>query len=162
MGVKTGPAIAARAFSKTIAMTYVGLAFFSAIFFISSLSDFQHALASRSLWLLILCVALFNLGIGFLYVTWALRQRRQWARHAAVSFWALCLIWTAVTMVRNGLHPPPAAGPFQYSNADQVAGARFAALAMPYLLAIVESAAIYCLLRKGKVVNQFRTRGSNQ
>jgi len=102
---------------------------------------------------------LLSLGIGFMYVMLALHQRRNWARHAAVSFWLLCLIWTAFTIVRNGLHPQPAPGPLQYSNAEQLAGARFAALAIPYFMAIVESAAMYCLLRKANVVNQFKRPG---
>jgi hypothetical protein len=76
---------------------------------------------------------------------------------SAVSFWLLCLIWTAFTIVRNGLHPQPAPGPLQYSNAEQLAGARFLALLIPYLMAILESTAMYCLLRKANVVNQFKS-----
>jgi hypothetical protein len=86
----------------------------------------------------------------------ALHQRRNWARLAAVSFWLLCLIWTAFTIARNGLHPQPASGPLQYSNAEQLAGARFASLVIPYFMAVLESTATYCLLRKANVVNQFK------
>lgn len=148
--------LAARAFSKTIAVTYVGLVFFALIFLIASLYDLYQAVVSRLPLPLILCAVLLSLAIGFVYVMWALHQRRKWARHAAASFWLLCLIWTAFTIVRNGLHPQPARGPLQYSNADQLAGARFAALVTPYFMAALESTAIYCLLRNTKVVNQFK------
>jgi hypothetical protein len=148
--------IAVRAFSKTIAVTYVGLGLFGLILLITSLYDLHLAVVSRLPLLLITCVVLLSLGIAFMYVILALHQRRNWARHAAVSFWLVCLIWTAFTIVRNGLHPQPAPGPLQYSNAEQLAGARFAALVTPYFMAILESTAIYCLLRKANVVNQFK------
>jgi hypothetical protein len=151
--------IAVRAFSKTIAVTYVGLGLFGLLLLLTSLYDLRQAVVSRLPLLLIPCAVLLSLGIGFLYVMLALHQRRNWARHAAVSFWLLCLIWTAFTIVRNGLHPQPAPGPFQYSNAEQLAGARFAALVTPYCLAILESTAMYCLLRKANVVNQFKRPG---
>ena len=147
--------IAVRAFSKTIAVTYVGLGLFSLIFLITSLYDLRQALVSRLPLLFIPCVALLNLGIGFMYVIFALHRRRNWARYAAISFWVLCLMWTAFTIIRNGLHPQPATGPLQYSNADQLAGARLAALLAPYVIAALESTAIYCLLRRANVVNQF-------
>src|SRR2546423_381473 len=124
--------IAVRAFSTTIAVTYVGLGLFGLILLITSLYDFHQAVVSRYPLLLVPCAVLLSLGIGFMYVILALRQRRNWARHAAVSFWLLCLIWTAFTIVRNGLHPQPAPGPLQYSNSEQLAGARFAALVTPY------------------------------
>jgi hypothetical protein len=147
--------IAVRAFSKTIAVTYVGLGIFGVILLITSLYDLRLAVASRSPLLLIPCAVLLSLVIGFISVVLALHQRRNWARYAAVSFWLLCLIWTAFTIGRNGLHPEPARGPLQYSNAEQLAGARFAALVIPYFMAILESTAIYCLLRKANVRNQF-------
>jgi ABC-type uncharacterized transport system permease subunit len=151
--------IAVRAFSKTIAVTYVGLGIFGLILLITSLYDLHLAVASRSPLLLIPCAVLLSLVIGFIYVVLALHQRRNWARYAAVAFWLLCLVWTAFTIVRNGLHPQPAPGPLQYSNAEQLAGARFAALVIPYFMTILESTAMYCLLRKGNVVNQFRRPG---
>jgi hypothetical protein len=149
-------AIAVRAFSKTIAVTYVGLGFVGLIFLIASLYGVHQVVVSRNPLLLIPCAVLFSVGIVFMYIILALHLRRNWARHAAVSFWLLCLIWTAITIVRNGLHPQPASGPFQYSNAEQLAGARFAALVIPYFMAILESTAMYCLLRKASVVNQFK------
>jgi hypothetical protein len=151
--------IAVRAFSKTIAVTYVGLGLFGLILLITSLYDLRQAVVSRLPLLLIPCAVLLSLGVGFIYVMLALHQRRNWARHVAVSFWLLCLIWTAYTIVRNGLHPQPAPGPLQYSNAEQLAGARFAALVIPYFMAILESTAMYCLLRKANVVNQFMRPG---
>lgn len=151
--------IAVRTFSKSIAVTYVGLGFFGLTLLITGLYDLRQAVASRLSLLLIPCAVLLHLGIGFMYVIFALHHRRNWARHIAVSFWMLCLIWTAFTIVRNGLHPEPARGPLQYSNAEQVAGARFAALVAPYFMAMLESAAMYCLLRKPNVVSQFRSPG---
>jgi hypothetical protein len=148
--------IAVRAFSKTIAVTYVGLGLFGLIQLITSVYDLYQAVVSRLPLLLISCAVLLSLGIGFMYVILALHQRRNWARHAAVSFWLICLIWTAFTIVRNGLHPRPAPGPLEYTNAEQLAGARSAALVTPYFLAILESTAMYCLLRKANVVNQFK------
>jgi hypothetical protein len=100
-------------------VTYVGLGLFGLILLIMSLYDLHQAVVSRLPLLLISCAVLLSLGIGFMYVMLALHQRRNWARHAAVSFWLLCLIWTAFTIVRNGLHPQPAPGPLQYSNAEQ-------------------------------------------
>jgi hypothetical protein len=137
-------------------VTYVGLGLFCLIFLITSLYDLRQALVSRLPLLFIPCAALLNLGIGFIYVIFALHRRRQWARYAAISFWVICLIWTAFTIIRNGLHPQPATGPLQYSNADQLAGARFASLVTPYFVAALESTAIYCLLRRANVVNQFK------
>lgn len=155
-GVASPSTVGVRSFSNTIAATYVGVSFFGLLLLIASVFVFRRAMASPSPALFILSAIELNVGIGLLYVVVALRQRRTWARYAAVGFWALCLIWTGFTIVRNGLHPEPAAGPFEYSNADQLAGARFAAFATPYVLALVESAAIYCLLRRARVVNQFQ------
>jgi hypothetical protein len=151
--------LAVRTFSKTIAVTYVGLGLFGLILLITSVYDLRQAVASRLPLLLIPCAVLLSLVIGLMYVMSALHQRRNWARYAAVSFWLLCLIWTAFTIVRNGLHPQLAPGPLQYSNAEQLAGARFAALVSPYFMAILESTATYCLLRKANVVNQFKRLG---
>jgi hypothetical protein len=153
--------ITVRAFSKTIVVTYVGLGIFGLILLIASLHDLHQAVVSRLPLLLIPCAVLLGLVIGFIYVMLALHQRCNWARHAAVSFWLLCLIWTAFTIVRNGLHPEPAPGPLQYSNAEQLAGARFAALVTPYFMAILESTATYCLLWKANVVNQFKSLGEH-
>jgi len=151
--------IAPRAFSKTIAVTYVGLGLFGLIFLIVTVIDLQQAAVSRVPGLLIPCAVLLILGFAFMCVILALHHRRNWARHAAASFWLLCLIWTASTIVRNGFHPEPARGPLQFSNADQLAGARLAALATPYFMAMLEAAALYCLLRKPSVVNQFKSLG---
>ena len=151
--------IAVRTFSKTTAATYVGLGLFSLILLMTSLVDLYRAVISRLLLLLIPCVVLLSLAIGFIYVMLALHERRNWARHAAVSFWLLCLIWTAFTIVRNGLHPEPPPGPLQYSNAAQLAGARFSTLVTPYFMAILESTAAYFLLTKANVVNQFKRPG---
>lgn len=148
--------VAVRAFSKTIAVTYVGFGLFGLILLIASLNDLHRAVASRLPVFLIPWAVLVSMLFGFIYLMSALYQRRNWARYAAVSFWLLCLVWTAITIVRHGLHPEPAPGPFQYSNADQLAGARFTALVTPYFLAILESTATYCLLRKASVVNQFK------
>jgi hypothetical protein len=151
--------IAVRAFSKTIAVTYVGLGLFGLILLITSQFYLYRAVVSRLPLLLIPYAVLLSFGIGFILVILALHQRRNWARHAAVSFWLLCLIWTAVTIVRNGLHPEPTPGPLQYSNAQQLAGARLSALVTPYFMAILELTAVYCLLRKANVVNQFKRPG---
>jgi hypothetical protein len=147
--------IAVRAFSKTIAVTYVGLTLFGLTLLMTSLYGLYRAAVSRLPLPLIPCAVLLSLGVGFIYVMLALHQRRNWARHVAVSFWLLCLIWTGYTIVRNGLHPQPPPGPLQYTNAEQLAGARLAALVAPYFLAILESTAMYCLLWKASVVNQF-------
>lgn len=154
--VAPSPTIAVRTFSKVIALTYVGLGFFGLIFLISSLYQLIQAVASRRPLLLIACTAYLSLGIALTYLVFALRERRKWARHAAVSFWLICLIWSVLTIVRNGSHPEPAPGPLQYSNAEQLAGARFAELWTPYFMTILESTAIYCLLRKANIVNQFK------
>ena len=130
--------IAVRAFSKTIAVTYVGLGFFALILVITKTNDLRQAMVSRSPLLLMTCALLLSVGMGFMYVMLALHQRHNWVRHAAVSFWLLCLIWTVFSIVRNGLHPQPSPGPFQYSNAEQLAGARFATLLMPYFMAILK------------------------
>jgi uncharacterized membrane protein len=153
--------IAVRAFSKTIAATYVGLGYLGLILLITSLYGLHQAVVLRNQLLLIRGAVLLSLGIGLMCVILALHQRRNWARRAAVSFWLLCLIWTAFTIVRNGSHPEPTPGRglLQYSNAEQLAGARFAALVIPYFMAILESTAIYCLLRKAKIVNQFKRSG---
>ena len=95
--------IAGRAFSKTIAITYVGLGFFGLLLMMRGLTDLRQALVLRLPWQLILDAVLLSLGISFIYAMLALHQRRNWARHAAVSFWLLCLIWTAFTIMRNGL-----------------------------------------------------------
>ena len=79
--------IAVRAFSKTIAVTYVGLGLFGFILLITSLYDLRQAVVSRLPLLLIPCAVLLSLGAGFIYVMLALHQRRNWARHVAVSFW---------------------------------------------------------------------------
>ena len=146
--------IAVRVFSKTIAVTYVGLGFFGILLLIASLSGLYHAV-TRSPLVLIRCALLLSLGLGFVYVMLAIHQRRSWARYVAASFWMLCLIWTSFTIVRNGSHPEPAPGPLKYSNADQLSGARLSALVTPYFMAIIESVTLYCLLRKASVVNQF-------
>jgi len=153
--------IAVKAFSKTIAATYVALGFFGFIFLVTSLYELHLVVVSGQPLLLIRCAVLSSLGIGFMCVILALHERRNWAPYAAVSFWTLCLIWTAFTMMRNGLHPEPTPGPFEYSNPQQLAGARFAALTMPFVIAILESSAIYCLLRKANVVNQFKRSGQH-
>src|SRR5882724_2706947 len=113
-------ATAVRSFSKTIAVTYLGLGLFGLILLIGSVYDLRQAVVSRSPLLLIPCAVFLCLVLGFMYVMLALHQRRNWARYTAVSFWLLCLVWTAFTIVRNGFHPQPAPGPLQYSNADQV------------------------------------------
>ena len=151
--------IAVRAFSKTIAVTYAGLGLFGLMSLTTSLAVLYKAVTSRLLLPLIPSTALLALGAGFMYLIMALHQRRNWARYVAVSFWLLCLLWTIFTIMQNGLHPEATAGPLKYSNADQLAGGRFAALVSPYVLAIVESTAMYCLLRKASVVNQFIGRG---
>jgi hypothetical protein len=148
--------IAVRAFSKTIAVTYVGLGLFGLFFLVTSFYGLYQAVVSRLPMFLIPGAVALSLGIGFIYVMWALYERHNWARHAAVSFWLLCLIWTSFRIVRNGLHPQPPTGPLQYSNAEQLAGARFTTLVTPYFMAMLELAAIYCLLRRAKVVNQFK------
>ncbi len=153
--------IAVKAFSKTIAVTYVGLGFFGIVFLIASLLNIRQAVLARSPLPWMWCAVLFCLGIGFIYVILALRQRHNWARYAALWFWLLCLVWTAFTIMQHGLHPEPSRGPFRYSNADQLAGARFAALVTPYLMAIVELTVIYCFLRKASVVNQFKRLGQD-
>ena len=149
---------AVRAFSKTIAMTYLGLGLFAYFFLAATLIGVHQVVVSQHPSLLIPCAVLLSLAIGFICLILALHQRRNWARHAAVSFWLICLIWTAFTIVRNGWHPQPAPGPFQYSNEEQLAAARFAALVIPYFMAILESTAMYCLLRRANVVNQFKRR----
>jgi hypothetical protein len=148
-------AVKVSAFSKAVALTYVVLSFSGLLLLFASLYHLKQVLASGLPLLLIARAAFFSLGISFLYVMLALHQRRNWARRAALSFWMLCLIWSTYAIVRNGVHPEPASGPLQYSNAAQVAGARFAALTMPYFMAVLEATAMYGLLREDGVVNQF-------
>ena len=150
---------AGRAFSISIALTYLGLGYFGLLVLIASVLDLLQAVKSRAPLVLIYCPALLCLAGGVIYVMLALHQRRHWARLAAVAFWTICLIWTARTMARNGLHPEPAAGPLKYSNAEQLKGARRAALVSPYCMAILEMTALYGLLRKASVVNQFKAPG---
>lgn len=147
--------IVVRKFSKTLAVTYVCLGFFALLSLATSLYPLHQALVSRSPMLLIPATFVLILAAGFICVMLALHQRRNWARLAAVSFWMICLAWSTYSIVRNGLHPQPAAGPFQYSNAQQLAGARFFALVTPYFMALIESTAIYCLVRKADIVDQF-------
>ncbi len=149
-------ALPIRKFSKTIALTYIGLSFWILVALFTSIYDLSKVVASRAPLLLIACALLLGLVLGLTYVISALHQRRAWARYAAILFWMLCFGWSAVAIVRNGPNPEPTSGPLQYSNEDQRAGGRFAALAMPYFMALVESTAIYCLLRKASVVNQFK------
>src|ERR1700743_1000087 len=97
--------ISIRTLSKTIAVTYVGLGLFGAIFLITGLYDLDRAVVLRLPSLLIPCVVFLTVGLGFIYVMLGLHQRCGWARRAAVCFWLLCLIWTASAIVRNGFHP---------------------------------------------------------
>ena len=150
---------AVRAFSKTIAVTYMGLGLFTLFFLLASFYGLYQSAVSGLPLLLVRSAVLLGLGIGFIFLMMALHQRRSWVRYAALLFWLCCLIWTAVVIVQNGLHPRPAPGPLQYSNAEQLAGARRSALMTPYYLAIVELVAIYCLWRRSNVVNQFQKRG---
>lgn len=143
-------------FSKTIALTYIGLGFWILVLLFTGVYDLSKVVAAHVPLLLIPCALLVGLALGLIYVISALHQRRAWARYAAIIFWGICLAWSAFTIVRNGRHPEPASGPFQYSNANQLAGARFAALMMPLFLAAVELTAIYCLVQKASVVNQFK------
>lgn len=155
--------IAVRSFSKTIALTYVGLGLLGVLLPIRALNDFLRAIVSGSSMYLLSSAVALALGLGSLYLIFALRQRRNWARYAAVLFWVVCLIWTSYRIGRNGLHPEPPnpAGPLHYSNADQVAGARFSALTTPYFMAMLESIAVYCLLRKTSLVSQFTKPGGS-
>jgi len=156
--VSPTPAGPPRNFSKTITATYAGLGFFGFCLLLAGFYGQYKAMVTRSLFLFILCALLLGLGIGFILVISGLHQRRNWARMAAVLFWLLCLVWTASRIVRNGLHPEAAPGPIPYSNAEQLAGARFTALVMPYLVGVFEITVMYCLLWKTSVVNQFKPR----
>jgi hypothetical protein len=102
-------------------------------------------------------VGLFAVGLGLLYSVLALRHRRNWARYAAVVFWLLCLLWSVTAAIRNGLHPEPAKGYFEYSNEGELEGARLSTLVTPYVMAMLESAALYSLLWRARVVNRFAT-----
>jgi hypothetical protein len=152
--------ITVRAFSKTVAVTYIGLGLFGLVFLINSLLNLRETLVSRSPLFLIRFAVLLILAGGLMYVMLALHQRRNWARNASVLFWLLCLIWSASAIVRNGLHPElgpePTIAALRYSNADQRAGGLLAQLVIPYFLAILESTAMYYLLRKASIVNQFK------
>jgi hypothetical protein len=57
--------IAVRAFSETIAVTYVGLGLFGLILLITSLYDLHQAVVSRLPWLLIPCAVLLSFGDRF-------------------------------------------------------------------------------------------------
>jgi hypothetical protein len=72
--------LAVRAFSKTIAVTYVGLGVLCVKFLKSSFYYFHLAVGSRLPLFLIPCAVLLTLGIGFMYVILALHQRHNWAR----------------------------------------------------------------------------------
>jgi hypothetical protein len=148
--------IGVTAFSKTIALTYLGWGFFCLIFLMTGFYDLDRAVVMAKFPLMIPSALLLSLAIGFIYLILALHRRRNWARYAAVSFWLLCLVWTGYTIVRNGLHPEPPPGPLRYSNTAQLAGARKSALLTPYLMAILESTVADCLLQKVSVVNQFK------
>jgi hypothetical protein len=143
-GASTTKTTAVARFSITVAVTYVGLGFFGLAFLVSSLSQLYRGAAVRSLWLWTSGAVFLCLGSAFLYVIRGLHRRLDWARLTGAIFWLLCLIWSVFAMVRNGLHPEvvsPPSGPLRYSNAEQVEGARLAALMTPYVMALVESAA---------------------
>jgi hypothetical protein len=147
--VSSTTTLAVRAFSKTIAVTYVGLGVLCIKFLNSSLYYFHLAVE-------------ISIAIVLDTVRCASHQRHNWARQAAVSFWLLCLVWTVSASTQNGLHPEPAKPAYawlEYSNEEQRAGGRFAELAEPYLMAILESSAIYCLLRRANLVHQFKAPG---
>jgi hypothetical protein len=161
-GAATTNTIALAAFSLSIAVTYVGLGFFAVAFLAASLIRLYLTVAAGLPSLLISGAVFLSLGIGFIYVMWALRKRFNWARLACAAFWLLCLIWSALAIVRNGWDPEALSvpsGPLRYSNADQVLGARLAAFMIPYSTAVLESTAIYGLLRKASFVRQFKRSG---
>src|SRR5580658_1022083 len=70
--------ITVRTFSKTVAVTYMGLGLFGLIFLINSLLNLRETLVSRSPLFLIRCAVLLILAGGFIYVMSALHQRRNW------------------------------------------------------------------------------------
>src|SRR6185503_3968285 len=112
-----------RRFSKTIAVTYVGMSLFGFAFLVTGLRILLLGITSGSLLAVQFCALPLGLVFGFVYVMRALHQRRNWARQVALSLWLLCLIWSSYLIARNGLHPEPAEGPFRYTNEDQLAGA---------------------------------------
>jgi hypothetical protein len=147
-----------RRFSKTVTVSYVAMGLFSFIFVSIAVLDLWQAVTSGSpLFIVVSIVSLF-LGLGLIGVMLTLHDRRYWSRYFAVLFWLLCLIGSSVTIVRNGSHPQPPDGPLKYSNEAQVAGARFGALVIPYFMVVLELGAIYGLLVKPSVVNQFKQR----
>ena len=146
----------ASKFSKAIAVTYIALGSFALLFSVAVYIAIWKAITSRQPPLLLSSGLALAMACGSAYIVWSLHRRRKWARYVALSFWALRLIWSLIAIVRNGPHPEPAKGPLKYSNEHQLAGARFAALWTPYILAIVESSAIYYLLRKRSIVHQFQ------
>jgi len=153
--VPSTSAVADRKFSKTVAVTYVFMGLFSLAFLFVGVSLLWRGAATVLPLNVVLYVLVTGVGFGFVVVIWALHQRRNWARHVAVWFWMICLIWSCYAIVRNGLHPEVPSGPFTYDNEAQLQGARLGTLATPYFLAIVELTSIYCLLTKRSVVNQF-------
>ena len=156
LSTPSGVSLRARRFSKTLTVTYLGMGWLTLLMMIAGLGTLRQAVTSGLSLLLLVPFVLLCLGVSIVYVMWALHMRRNWARYLAVSFWLLCLIGSSLAIVRNGLYPAPAEGPFKYSNEDQVAGARFAALVTPYFMVVVELSAMFCLLRKASVVNQFK------
>lgn len=145
-----------RRFSKTIAVTYVALGFFGLLFLIAGLLGSLNAFASQQRLLLVRSAVLAVLAIGVLYEIVALHRRQDWARRVAIAFWFFCLIWSVSAIVRNGSNPPAPSGWFEYANQAQLEGARFSALATPYLMTLLELPAIYCLWRRPRIVNQFK------
>src|SRR5262245_60892051 len=129
-------------FSKTIAVTYVGMGFFALIAFIYSLIALVLAVKTGTPLLFLSSAVLVGFGTGFACVIWALHRRRNWGRRAAVLFWLLCLVWSSYSIVHNGLHPEPTPGPLRYENEDQLRGARFGAFVIPYLMAAIEVSAV--------------------
>jgi hypothetical protein len=144
-----------RKFSKTIAVTYIALGSFALLFSVAGHVTIWKAITSGQPALLL--SSLLSLGIagGFAYTAWSV-HRRRWARYVALSFWTLCLIWSITVIVRNGPHPEAIEGPMKYANEQERYGGRLGALWTPYIFALVESTAIYCLLRKRSIVDQFQ------
>ena len=147
-----------RRFSKTITLTYVGLGLFALLFIASGIQIQWQALNSRVPLLIAGSLIAFGIGIGIICIMWGLHLRRNWARFLSVSYWLICVLWSVRSILRNGMHPDAPVGAFQYSNEAQLEGARFGALVTPYFMVVLELSAIYCLLRKDSVVNQFRQR----
>ena len=154
-------AMATRRFSKTITVTYLGLGLWALLFFFVGLWDLLQMARVGAVVAILVSFVLFSLVGGIVYVMWGLHNRRRWARHVAMAFWLLCFIWSARSIVTNGLHPEPSPGPFLYSNEDQLAGARFVTLVVPYVMVVLELSAIYCLMRKASVVDQFKPPTEN-